>query len=49
MGVASRFSRRLVRRAQTSQSPVYAEEDGDGTSMVFRIPESLVNIAQILK
>ena len=26
-----------------------AEEDGDGTSMVFRIPESLVNIAQILK
>ena len=36
--------------AQHSQSPVGADmRDGDGTSMLFRVPEALVNIAHIQK
>jgi hypothetical protein len=35
--------------AQNSQSPVDAEVGGDRTSMRFRIPETLVNIAHFLK
>jgi hypothetical protein len=35
--------------AQNSQSPVDAEEGGDGTSMLFRVPESVVNIAHFSK
>jgi hypothetical protein len=35
--------------AQNSQSPVDAEEGGDGTSMLSRVLEPLVNIDQFLK
>ena len=35
--------------ARNSQSPVDDEEDRDRTSMLSRLPESLVNIDQILK
>jgi hypothetical protein len=36
--------------AQHSQSPVGADmRDGDGTSMLFRFAESVVNIAHIGK
>jgi hypothetical protein len=35
--------------AQNSQSPVDAEEGGDGTSMLSRFPEPLVNIDQFLE
>jgi hypothetical protein len=35
--------------AQNSQSPVDAGAGGDGTSMRFRVPETLVNIAHFLK
>ena len=35
--------------AQNSQSPVDADEGGDGTNMISRVPELLVNIAHIQK
>jgi hypothetical protein len=35
--------------AQNSQSPVDAEEGGDGTSMLSKVPEPMVNTAHIQK